>query len=119
MSLKELQMVDEKKLQLGLIEIFKDFLLGQAELVESIENFGKSFETTAASWQFELPDLYQFCCQHRRELADLEYLQFRQILYRYPTNQMLSRSGGRFELAKDMGHVDRNKYVLKHSGQSV
>ena len=119
MSSKQLQVVDEKKLQLVLIEIFKDFLLGQVALLESIESFGKSFETTAVSWQFELPDLHRFCCQHRLELADLEYQQFRQILYGYPTNRMLSRSSGRFELVEDLGHVDRNHYVLKHTSESV
>jgi hypothetical protein len=111
--------VDEKQLQLGLISIFKDYLSGHAELIKSIENFGKSFETTTVSWQFELPDLYQFCCQHQQDLADLEYLQFRQILYRYPTNRLLSSSGGRFELLEDLGHVDRNRYTLKRSSQEV
>ena len=112
-------MADEKKLQLVLIEIFKDFLLGQVVLLESIESFGESFETTAVSWQFELPDLYRFCCQHRQELAALEYQQFRQMLYGYHTNRMLSSSSGRFELVEDLGHVDRNQYVLKRSSQSV
>jgi len=119
MSSKQLQVVDEKKLQLVLIEIFKGFLLGQVALLESIESFGKSFEMTAVSWQFELPDLHRFCCQHRQELAALEYQQFRKILYDYPTNRMLSRSGGRFELVEDLGHVDRNQYVLKRSSESV
>ena len=119
MASKQRQVVDEKKLQLVLNEIFKGFLLGQPALLESIKSFGKSFETTAVSWQFELPDLHRFCCQHRRELADLEYQQFRQLLYGYPTNRMLSRSGGRFELVEDLGHVDRNQYVLKRSSQAV
>ena len=119
MASKQRQVVDEKKLQLVLNEIFKGFLLGQPALLESIKSFGKSFETTAVSWQFELPDLHRFCCQHRRELADLEYQQFRQMLYRYPTNRMLSHSGGCFELVEDLGHVDRNQYVLKRSSQSV
>ncbi len=79
---------------------------------ESIDNFGKSFVITASSWQFELPDLYRFCCQTAQDFAELEYLQFRQILYQYPTSQIISRSGGRFELVADRGHIDRNRYAL-------
>jgi len=95
-----------------LIQIFLRYLSGQAETIESIDNFGKSFETSAHSWQFELPDLYQYFCQTVPELAALDYLQFRKILYQYPINQILSSSGGRFELVEDMGHVDRNRYAL-------
>ena len=111
-------MVDEKQPQPGLIGIFKDFLSGQAQSIASIENFGKSFETTAVSWQFELPDLYQFCCQQRQELSDQDYLQFRQNLYRYPTNQMIATSGGQFKLIEDRGHIDRNLYALIRVGQT-
>jgi len=67
---------------------------------------------TATSWQFELPDLHQFCCQTAPDLAGLDYLRFRQMLYQYPTNQILSSSGGRFELVEDHGHIDRNRYEL-------
>ena len=105
-------MAEETQLHADLIRIFRQYLSGQAEAMESINNFGKSFETGVDSWQFELPDLYQFCCQSQQDFADLEYLQFRQMLYRYPTNQILSSSGGRFELVEDTGHVDRNRYAL-------
>jgi len=67
---------------------------------------------TPASWQFELPDLYQFCCQIMPDLTNLDYLQFRQLLYQQPTNQTLSSSDGRFELVEDLGHIDRNRYEL-------
>jgi len=103
---------EETQLHGGLIQIFRQYLSGQAEAIESIDNFGKSFETSVDSWQFELPDLYQFCCQTQQDFAELEYLQFKQILYQYPTNQILSSSGGRFELVEDMGHIDRNRYAL-------
>jgi hypothetical protein len=88
------------------------FLSGQNEIIESINNFGKSFKTTALAWQFELPDLYQFCRQTAPELAELEYQQFRQMLYQNPTNQILFSSGGRFELVENRGHIDRNCYAL-------
>jgi hypothetical protein len=103
---------EETQLHLGLIRIFRQYLSGQAEAIESINNFGKSFKTTALGWQFELPDLYQFCRQTAPELAELEYLQFRQMLYQNPTNQILSSSGGRFELVENRGHIDRNRYAL-------
>ena len=105
-------MTEETQLHAELIRIFRQYLSGQTEAMESVDNFGKSFETSVDSWQFELPDLYQFCCQTQQDFADLEYLQFRQILYRYPTNQILSGSGGRIELVEDMGHIDRNRYAL-------
>ena len=95
------------------------FLSGQSEIIESIDNFGKSFKTTAIGWQFELPDLYQFCRQRAPELAELEYRQFRQMLYQNPTNQILSNSGGRFALVEDMGHVDRNRYALLRIEEAV
>ncbi len=34
------------------------------------------------------------------------------MLYQNPTNQILSSSGGRFELVEDHGHIDRNRYEL-------
>ncbi|RLA15482.1 MAG: hypothetical protein DRQ59_01230 [Gammaproteobacteria bacterium] len=95
-----------------MIQIFERYLSGQAEAIESIDNFGKSFKTTAFGWQFELPDLHQFCRQSAPELAELEYQKFRQMLYHNPTNQILSSSGGRFELVEDRGHIDRNRYAL-------
>ena len=112
-------MAGETRLHAELIRIFRQYLSGQVEAIESIENFGKSFETSADSWQFELPDLYQFCCQTQQDFTDLEYLQFRQVLYRYPTNQILSSSGGRFELVEDMGHIDRNRYALLRIEEAV
>lgn len=96
----------------GLIRIFRQYLSGQNEVMESIDNFGKSFKATTLAWQFELPDLYQFCCQSAPDLADLDYLQFRQMLYQNLTNQILSSSGGRFELVENRGNVDRNRYAL-------
>lgn len=105
-------MAEETHLHSGLIRIFRQYLSGQAETLESIEDFGKSFVMTANGWQFELPDLYQFCCQIIPGLNDLDYLQFRQLLYQQPTNQTLFSSDGRFELVKDRGHIDRNRYQL-------
>ena len=112
-------MAEETQLHADLIRIFRQYLSGQTEAIESIDNFRKSFETSVDSWQFELPDLYQFCCQSQQDFADLEYLQFRQVLYQYPTNQILSSSGGRFELVEDMGHIDRNRYALLRIEEAV
>lgn len=105
-------MADEIQFYEDLMLIFRRYLSGQNEIVESIDDFGKSFIVTATSWQFELPDLYQFCRQTEPELAQLEYRQFKQILYQNPTNQLLSSCGGGFELVEYRGHLDHNCYAL-------
>jgi len=96
----------------SLMLIFEQYLSGQAELLEAINKFGKSFEVTSVGWQFKLPDLYFFYRQTSLDTGDMEYLHFRQMLYQHPINQILSNNGGRFELIENRGHIDRNRYAL-------
>ena len=67
-------------------------------------------------WQFTLPDLYDFCCRSNSEFIELGYPGFRKLLYRHPTNQRISGSGGQFVAVGNKGHIDRNIYALISNG---
>ncbi len=85
-----------------LIGIFQDML--------SVEE-----GSTGPQWRFTLPELYDFCCQSNREFIELGYPGFRKLLYRNPTNQKISASGGQFVVVENKGHIDRNIYALIRS----
>ena len=105
-----------------LIEIFQGMLSmeeGRSESTSAASHVdGLSFSQSPSGrqWQFTLPDLYDFCCRSNREFIELGYPEFRKLLYRHPTNQRISGSGGRFVVVKNKGHIDRNVYALISNG---
>ncbi|MFT5665226.1 MAG: hypothetical protein ACI9JR_002633 [Gammaproteobacteria bacterium] len=95
-----------------LIHIFRQYLANELVIVDAIGSYGKSFHLSHDNWQFTLPDLFEFCSKLNPGIATLEYLQFRRLLYQFPTNQIIAGDGGKFELIDNLGHVDRNIYAL-------
>jgi hypothetical protein len=95
-----------------LLLIFRQYLDSDAELVAAINAFGESFLINSFGWLFTLPDLFKFSCQQNQSIQELEYKQFRKLLYENPTNQLIGEINGRFEIVEDRGHIDKNLYRL-------
>ncbi len=81
--------------------------------MDVIEHAAGNIVVNPQSLEFELPDLYKICGQLDSDIASIDYLSFRKMLYRYPTNQLLQSHQGVFELLDNRGHVDQSRYCLK------
>lgn len=95
-----------------LIRYFERYLRNDKEVIEAIQAFGQSFQLTNDCWQFTLHDLHQFCTEQIPAIENLDYQPFKQLLYQNPTNQLLSGSGGKFDLFLNFGHIDKSIYCL-------
>lgn len=95
-----------------LLHLFERYLANDPVLISAIRRFDCSFNLTENSWQFSLPDLYQFCIEQISGMSGVSYSRFKQSLYRNPTNLSLRASGGEFSIASHADHIDRSTYTL-------
>ena len=95
-----------------LLTLFKNFLDQDTQTLERIKQFGRSFELEDNIWKFSLPDLHPFFCLQQGSSKNINYLIFRQTLYKNPTNSDIAKFGGAFDVAKNRNHIDKNIYKL-------
>ena len=98
-----------------LIRYFDRYLTNDKEVIEAIQAFGQSFELTNESWQFNLHDLHRFCTEQIPSIENLNYQQFKQLLYQNRTNEALVEHGGKFEIFSNSGQIDKSIYCLNQS----
>jgi hypothetical protein len=90
------------------------YLDNDPEVIEAIQSFGESFRLENNSWQFTLKDLHQFCSKQIPSIKKVNYPSFKQLLYQNPTNQLLKRKGGKFEILFNSGQIGKTIYCLNH-----
>ena len=63
-------------------------------------------------WCFTLPDLYHFL-QHQNDIFNqIEYSQFRHMIYNSPVNQTVKSFGAEITIAENQGNVDKSTYAM-------
>ena|GEM_PF-732539 len=94
----------------GIIKIFKDFLLGDEQLLESIQCH--PFITSGTSWHFTLPSLHEFLKARADCFCELDYQQFRLKLFHTPINEQLKTINGKIIIVDNQYKVDVSAYAL-------
>mgnify|MGYP000647141704 CR=1 FL=1 len=94
----------------GIMQTFGDFLIGDAQLLKSINKH--PFTTSATSWHFTLPALHVFMGTQERFFSELDYKQFRQKLFHSPINEQLKILNGKIVIIDNQHNVDLTTYAL-------
>ena len=70
------------------------------------------FEIDSRQWVFTLPNLHHFL-QHQYDIfKDINYKQFRQLIYSCPVNTTAKSNGACIAIADNRSNVDQSKYAL-------
>ena len=96
-----------------MLQYFQRYLVSQSEFLEKINDFELGFEVSDEEWRFSLPALYIFCCMQSPQFHSLSYTKFRQLLYQFPTNNLLKRHDGRISVGQDSKNINRVIYTLQ------
>ena len=87
-------------------EVFPSAIRNDATLVEATNAFGGAIEFRAEELHFTLPALFDFLIAQMLDWPTQDaaarrrdYLRFRKIIYKNPTNETLSKQGAEVEIA--------------------
>ena len=98
-----------------MINLFSYFIANRQIVTDAAREMDIDIKIKVNELEFTLPDLYRLCGRLDDVFTSIEYRVFRRLLYDNPTNHEMAKQGGKFELAEDRGHVDKNLYRLKTS----
>lgn len=110
-------MLDDQDNMNDLVEDFLSICLkiieaNQAQ-VKSLQQHG--FQCEPFSWQFRLPDLFQYLYLNASSPDAVTYKQFRQMLFASDLNARLRLQHAEIAIALNTGKVDKNIYWLRMS----
>jgi len=64
------------------------------------------------SWEFTLPSLHSFLQSHDNTFTDINYTQFRTLLFSSPINLELKNLGAKINISDNQKKVDKSRYTL-------
>lgn len=70
------------------------------------------FSVEQSGWQFTLPDLYSYLQHQDEAIRNIEYKQFRQLIFNSPINQTVKLHGAKIVIAENLNKVDKSIYAL-------
>jgi len=94
----------------GIMKTFRGFLLGDAQLLKSIQCH--PFITSTTSWYFTLFSLHDFLKARADCFCELDYKQFRLKLFHSPINEQLKTLNGKIIIIDNQYNVDESTYAL-------
>ncbi len=77
-----------------------------------------AFNIESNHWSFTLPGLYDYLRKYEA-IGELEYNQFRQLLFSTPVNQSISAFGAKIVIVDNRGKTDRSIYALVWSPENA
>ena len=100
-------------------EVFAAALRNDGALIEAINAFHGGIDFRGEELHFTLPALFDFLVAQNPEWPmqnkierRLDYLRFRKVIYKNPTNETLGKQGAAVEIAKLMEDHDQTVYRL-------
>ncbi len=72
----------------------------------------KYFSVEKERWCFTLPDLYAFLRLQNDDLNDIDYQQFRKLIFNSPINQTIKSYGAEITITDNQTNVDKSSYAL-------
>ncbi len=73
----------------------------------------QSFRVDEQGWTFALPDLFAYLQKGYPDFLELDYKQFRQLLFDAPVNALVKQHGAELFIADNQQNVDRSCYQLR------
>ena len=100
-------------------EVFPAALRNDRALIEAINTFHGGVDFREGELHFTLPALFDFLVVQSPDWPTqtkierrLDYLRFRKIIYKNPTNETLGKQGAAVEIARLMENHDHTVYRL-------
>jgi hypothetical protein len=78
----------------------------------------KIFSIKNESWTFTLPNLYIFLQNQGGAFRNINYLQFRKLIFNSPINQVIKLYGAEITIGENKTKVDNSIYTLIWRGSS-
>jgi hypothetical protein len=72
----------------------------------------QAFTVEQGRWCFSLSSLYAFLQRQNDGFGDIDYKQFRQLLYSSPVNQAVKVHGAEIVITDNQSNVDKSSYAL-------
>lgn len=95
----------------ALIFFFEQAAKKESALLEMLAN-NPSFSIEQDCWCFTLPDLYVFLQSQEDRYANLDYNQFRKLIFNSPINQTVRSHGAEITIKNNQTNVDKSCYAL-------
>ena len=71
-----------------------------------------AFSIESERWTFTLPGLYDYLREYEA-IGEMEYNQFRQLLFSTPVNQSISDYGAKIIIVDNRGKTDQSIYAME------
>ena len=99
-----------QEIEQALVEFFEQVAQKNVTQLEKLKQ-EQCFNIVQDCWQFTLPDLSAFLQQHPA-FSNLEYKQFRQLIFNSPINQTIKSHGAEIIIKENLNNVDKSTYAL-------
>ena len=76
------------------------------------------FNVESNRWSFTLPGLYAYLRKYEA-IGELEYKQFRQLLFSTPVNQSISDYGAKIIIVDNRGKSDQSTYAMEWQAPTI
>ena len=97
-------------IQQALIVFFEQVAQQELAQLEKLQQ-EQRFSIEQDCWQFTLPDLFSFL-QQDPAFSNIEYKQFRQLIFNSPINQSIKSRGAEIIIKQNHNNVDKSTYAL-------
>lgn len=98
-------------IQQALISFFEQVALKNNAQLDKLKQ-QQCFSIDINSWQFTLPDLYSYLQQQVIATSNIEYKEFRQLIFNSPINQTVKSHGAEIIIKENLNKVDKSTYAL-------
>jgi len=95
----------------GLITFFDKIAKKDSVLLEKLRH-DPHFQIDSKAWQFTLPALFSFLQSNEDDYSEIDYIQFRKILFQCPINQTIKNNRAQIIISKNCNNVDESNYKL-------
>lgn len=98
-------------IQQALISFFEQVALKNNAQLDKLKQ-QQCFSIDMNCWQFTLPDLYSYLQQQVIATSNIEYKEFRQLIFNSPINQTVKSHGAKIIIKENLNQVDKSTYAL-------
>lgn len=95
----------------ALISFFEQVAQKKKELLNKLKQ-EQHFNVIKELWSFTLPDLHLFLQQHDNLFKEINYKQFRKLIYNTPINQSIKLYNVEITIIDNQSKVDKSCYAL-------
>ena len=95
----------------ALVSFFENVAKKDTNLLNKLRQ-EPAFSIDQENWYFTLPNLYEFLQKQDDEFCDIDYQQFRKLIFNTPINHSTKLHGAEIIIADNQNKVDNSCYAL-------